>query len=152
MANVLVLADVEVLKCDIKAGIENDGTNTTVVAYGKSEQTPPPRVTFTEVAAEFADMIGVGDLNLPSGVGDVELSLNQVYYKKVTANSVAVADAQATNISDYALSLNLYAEKLTEGWPVKVKNVSIKVWQTDNTHILDDMDITGLKQLLGQAV
>jgi hypothetical protein len=78
--------------------------------------------------------------------------LDQVYYKKVTANTTAAATAQGTEIADYALSLNLYADKLTEGWPVKVKNVSIKVWQTDNTHILEEMDITGLKQLLGQAV
>lgn len=149
MATVQILADVEVLKCDIKAGIQSDANKTTVVVYGKAD-TPAPRVTLDELASEFAGMIGQDAIELPGGVGSkLELSLRHAYYKKVTDKNADAATAQAASPSDYALWLDLYADKLTEGWPVKVKSVSIKVWQTDNEQVLEDMDITAMKKLLG---
>ena len=147
MATVQVLADVEVLKCDIKAGIQKNETNTTVVVYGKSEQ-PAPRVTLKEVANEFANMISLDDISLPGAIGDIELSLRQAYYKKVSVNTDDPAEAQGKSPSDYALWLDLHADKLTEGWPVKVKTVSIKVWQTTNEQVLEDMDIAAMQKLL----
>jgi hypothetical protein len=149
MANVQIIADVEVLKCDIKAGIQTSGDKTTVVVYGKAD-TPAPRVTLDELASEFAGMIGQSDIKLPGGIGeDLQLSLRHAYYKKVTNKSDDAETAQAASPSDYALWLDLYADQLTQGWPVKIKSVSIKVWQTDNEQILEDMDITAMKKLLG---
>lgn len=147
MSTVQVLADVEVLKCDIKAGIQKDTTNTTVVAYGKADQ-PAPRVTLQEVSNEFSGMIGEGDLDLPEVVANLELSLRQVYYKKVTPKGTDAAAAQDQKPSDYSLWLDLFADKITEGWPVKVNKVSIKVWQTTNEQILEDMEINAMKKLL----
>lgn len=156
MANIQILANAKVLKCPIKAGLSSSDTKNTVIVYGKPPELPAPKVSLTEIAQEFGEVFNLKDIKLPGNIGEsITFSLRQAYFKKVSEKSVdntpVVDSGQAKNGADYALWLELYADKLTEGWPIEVSSVSIKVWNTNSALVLKDMEITAMQALLDEV-
>ena len=151
--NMQILADVEVLKCPIKAGYQKQGDTATVVVYGKPAMLPAPRVTLDELAKEFGSMVEQKEIgsNLPGEVGTMEFSLRQAYYGKQTKTEATGQAQKEEKPNDYALWLDIHSDTLTKGWPVKVGAVSIKIWNTASPQILKDMEITEMQTLLSYA-
>lgn len=152
MADIQVLAKAKVLGCPIDAGFMKSETENIMVVYGKPDPNIPPKgVTITELLDSCNKMVAKFPTEeeikkkLPQEIQSVfdkvTFQLNEVYFVKKSTDTT----------SEFAFWLEINTDKLTEGWPIEVESVSIKIWSTMNPKILSEMNISAMQALLASS-
>lgn len=145
-----------------------------MLVYGKPEI--PLRKSLSSVLQELT--FGKWDVDsirkqLPevavSMLDGIDVSVNHVYFVK-TARTLKDDDGEEkisenldheitkeylkakNNTFEYALWIDINVKpELMEQFPVKVTNISVKVWSTDNEKVLEEMKIKEVETLMANA-
>lgn len=157
MSNVQVLVKAKVLECPVDAVYDKKDGNSTMVVYGKPDPNLPEKwmdvaeliKSIGEVGASFTGGENIIENALPEELKtvmkNIKFRLRQVYLVKKGNRDQKVKEGEE---SDYAFWLELNPSALTKDWPIDVENVSIKVYTTKNSIILDEMGMTETQKLL----
>lgn len=143
----------------------------TLVVYGKPDN--PVNQTLTAVLSKLTfSSVDVATLKkkLPEAIAQtldgITVAINQVYFKSKTVDlfnepdNVKIADVKEKNLKknyelknkEYALWIDFEVDpELMKGFPVEVKTLSLKIWSTNNTKVLEEMKITEIQKLLDGA-
>jgi hypothetical protein len=136
-----------------------DGEKTKMIGTRRTEITTA-LTTLTDPKSEY-DFIEAVNTKLGAGKGlsadekiiilahaktnsTVTIQLNEVYLVLKKAN----ASTEQSKSSEFAFWLQVNMGKLTEEWPIEIDTISIKVYNTKNPTILDEMKISEANKLL----
>lgn len=145
-----------------------------MLVYGKPET--PLRKPLTKILQELTfGLVDIKEIKkqVPDAVAKaldgISVSVNQMYFvktgvdlgnaksgKKISEKKndpdVISYKEKKEKSSEYALWINIDIDpKLMEDFPVKVTDLSIKVWSTENAKVLEEMQITAIQKLLEAA-
>lgn len=161
-----VLAKAKVLGCPIDAGFVKNGDDNTIVVYGKADATRADELSITELFTQLATMVSFGAISqetlktqltdqlpegLKSALDKIKLQLKEAYFVTSSKKPSAGAQPELKGTTEFAFWFDINLHGVTAGLPISLDSISIKLWQTKNATILDEMKISAMKKLLDSA-
>lgn len=171
-----VLAKAVVLGTEIDAGYcrrqikvkadngDKETTQSILVVYGKANPTAEG-LKLTELVNQCKTMVDFFNSDqearehivaaLPPQAAkyldSISFQLKEVFFVK-PINEVAKGEKGENAVSsEFAFWFDISFQDMTAGWPITVKNISIKLWKTTNPKILEEMNVSSMAELLGMA-
>jgi hypothetical protein len=156
--NVQLAASIEFLKADLACALQSTNEKHTLLVKQLNAGEKATGISFGELAGTLATSVGIKkeDISLPPELEDIaenyKIYIKQVYLK------IEVEEGSEEKEFEYALwlSINIDQEgldKLIEKSPIfglfAIKEVALKIWNTTNSKVLEEMNFVDIKKQLG---
>lgn len=152
--NVQLAASVEFLNTNLVGALQSVDDNKIFLVKQLKEDKKETGIKLASLAKSLKDIVGGTQISLPDeikGVADkYEIQLNQVYLKieQPKTGDKSVEYALWISIATDEKGLNELKEANPIFKLVALKEISLKIWSTENQKILEEMSFVDIKKQL----